>query len=153
MSTFLALTNQLLRRVNEVEIAQADFLVTRGVQSVAKDAIKSAIAHINRAEFEWPFNAAVHSVTLVVGQEEYSWPQYFKVVDWNSFQIQKNESLGTTSKQLSHISRDTYYKDYRDADDDAGAVGVGLPSSSAAVGAALAAAGSYSASCERAQSA
>lgn len=127
MSTYLSLTNQLLRRLNEVEISQADFLVTRGVQSVAKDAIRSSIAHINRAEFEWPFNAAIHSAQLIVGQEEYSWPQYFKVVDWNSFQIQKDDTLGVSNKHLSHISRDAYYKDYKDSDDDAGAVGVSCP--------------------------
>jgi len=127
MSTFISLTNQLLRRVNEVEIAEADFLVTRGIQTVAKDAIKSAVAHINRAEFEWPFNAASHSMTMVVGQEEYSWPQYFKTVDWNSFQIQKDDALGTSSKHLNYISRDVYYKDYKDDDDNAGAVGKGVP--------------------------
>ena len=50
MSTFLDLTNQLLRRLNEVEIAQADFPSVRGVQATAKDAIKNAIAKINQAE-------------------------------------------------------------------------------------------------------
>ena len=70
MSTFLDLTNQLLRRLNEVEIAQADFPSVRGVQATAKDAIKNAIAKINQAEYEWPFNAVEHTQLLVVGQED-----------------------------------------------------------------------------------
>jgi len=127
VSTFIDLTNQLLRRLNEVEIAQADFAGVRGVQATAKDAVRNAIAKINQAEYEWPFNAAEHTQVLAVGQEEYSWPQYFKTVDWNSFKIEKNDSLGITTTPLSFISRDTYYRDYRPFDDDAGAPGRGLP--------------------------
>jgi hypothetical protein len=53
-STFITLCNQTLRRLNEVEIAEAEFPSTRGVQSLVKDAVKAAIAKINQAEFEWP---------------------------------------------------------------------------------------------------
>ena len=86
-STFISLTNALLRRLNEVEIEEADFASVRGVQALAKDAVRASIAKINSAEFEWPFNSAEHSQTLTVGQEDYSWPQYFKSVEWNSFYI------------------------------------------------------------------
>ena len=126
MSTFLDLTNQLLRRLNEVEIAQADFPSVRGVQATAKDAIKNSIAKINQAEYEWPFNAVEHTQILAVGQEDYSWPQYFKVPDFNSFQLQPNSSLGTTATQLKFIDRDFYYKNYKDLDDNATA-GRGVP--------------------------
>ena len=126
MSTFLDLTNQLLRRLNEVEIAQADFPSVRGVQATAKDAIKNSIAKINQAEYEWPFNAVEHTQILAIGQEEYSWPQYFKVPDFNSFQLQPSSSLGTTATQLKFIDRDFYYKNYKDLDDNATA-GRGVP--------------------------
>ena len=126
MSTFLDLTNQLLRRLNEVEIAQADFPSVRGVQATAKDAIRNSIAKINQAEYEWPFNAVEHTQILAVGQEDYSWPQYFKVPDFNSFQLQPNSSLGTTATQLKFIDRDFYYKNYKDLDDNATA-GRGVP--------------------------
>jgi hypothetical protein len=126
-STYLSLTNRLLRKINEVEIAQADFANTRGIQTLAKDAIVDAIGQINQAEYEWPFNAAQHTQVLAVGQEEYSWPEFFKVVDWNSFQIQKNESLGVSHKMLEFMDRDVYYKKYKSEDDDAGAFGIRCP--------------------------
>lgn len=127
MSTYLDLTNQLLRRLNEVEIAQADFPSVRGVQATAKDAVKNAIAKINQAEYEWPFNAVQHTQLLVVGQEEYSWPQYLKVADFNSFQLQPNSSLGVQATQLKFIDRDTYYRNFKDLDDNAGATGRAIP--------------------------
>lgn len=127
MSTFLDLTNQLLRRLNEVEIAQADFPSVRGVQATAKDAIKNSIAKINQAEYEWPFNAVEHTQLLAVGQEDYSWPQYLKVADFNSFQLQASTSLGTQATQLKYIDRDTYYSQYKDLDDNAGPSGRGIP--------------------------
>lgn len=127
MATFLDLTNQLLRRLNEVEIASEDFLNARGVQSLAKDSIRNAIAKINQAEFTWPFNAAEHTQTLAQGQEEYSWPTYFKVADWDSFQVQADSSLGVDYQKLEFISRDQWYKRYRDADYNAGAAGIDVP--------------------------
>ena len=127
MSTFLDLTNQLLRRLNEVEIAQADFPSVRGVQATAKDAVKNAIAKINQAEYEWPFNAVEHTQTLAVGQEEYSFPQYLKVADFNSFQLQADSSLGVSNTMLGFIDRDTYYRNYKDLDDNAGLSGRGTP--------------------------
>lgn len=126
-STYLTLTNKLLRRMNEVEISEADFANTRGVQTLAKDAILDSIGAINQAEYEWPFNAAQHTQVLAVGQEEYSWPSFFKVVDWNTFQIQKNESLGVNNKRLEFIDRDVYFRYQKDKDDDAGASGTSCP--------------------------
>jgi len=126
-STFIDLTNTLLRRINEVEIAEADFPNARGVQALAKDAIRSSIAKINQAEYEWPFNAAEHTQFLDIGREEYSWPPFFKVPDWNSFQLQQSNLLGIDNKTLEFISRDSYYERYRDDDDDAGLGGRGVP--------------------------
>lgn len=122
-SSFLDLTNKTLRRLNEVEISQSDFGSVRGVQALAKDAIRAAVAKINQAEFEWPFNAAEHTQTLAVGQEEYSWPTYFKTVDWNSFQLQKDDSLNVDYTHLDYMSRDDWYEDHRDEDYSAGSAG------------------------------
>lgn len=126
-STYLQLCNMVLRRINEVEIAEDEFLSVRGVQALVKDAVKAAVAKINQAEFEWPFNSAEHTETLVAGQSEYNWPDYFKIADWNSFQIQKNDSLGTGFKTLSPIDRDEWYKNYRDDDYEAGSTGRNVP--------------------------
>jgi len=53
-TTYIDLCNQTLRRLNEVEIAEADFSSARGVQALVKDAVKAAVAKINQAEFGWP---------------------------------------------------------------------------------------------------
>ena len=126
-STYIDLCNLVLRRLNEVEIAVEDFPTARGVQALVKDAVKSSIAKINQSEFEWPFNAAEHTQTLVAGQTEYTWPDFFKISDWNSFQLQKNETLGVGYSSLQHIDRDEWYKTHRDNDYDAGSAGIGAP--------------------------
>mgnify|MGYP001626681231 FL=1 len=126
-STYLNLTNRLLRKLNEVEIAEADFNITRGVQSLAKDAIRDAIAQINQAEYEWPFNAAQHTQLLEVGQEEYSWPTTYKIADWNTFQLLGNTSLNVEHKMLNFLDRDVYFKYHKDTDDKAGATGLSHP--------------------------
>jgi hypothetical protein len=126
-TTFLDLCNQTLRRLNEVEIAPADFAGVRGVQALAKDAVRSSVAKVNQSEFEWPFNAAEHTDTLSPGQEEYSFPADLKIVDYNSFQIQKDDSLGVGFKALRHIDRDQWYQRHRDEDYEAGASGRGVP--------------------------
>lgn len=126
-STYIDLCNKVLRRLNEVEIAVGDFPTVRGVQALVKDAVRSSIAKINQAEFEWPFNAAEHTETLVAGQTEYVWPSYFKVSDWNTFQIQKDDSLGVSYKTLSPINRDEWYSQHRDDDYEAGSAGRKVP--------------------------
>ena len=126
-TTYIDLCNQVLRRLNEVEIAPADFAGVRGVQALVKDAVRSAVAKVNQAEFEWPFNAAEHTTTLAAGQEEYSFPSDLKVADFNSFQIQKDDSLGVGFKALRYIDRDEWYQRHRDADYESGASGVGVP--------------------------
>ena len=128
-ATFLDLSNQVLRRLNEVELSAADFEGARGVQALVKDSVKASIASIGQSEFEWPFNAAEHSETLVIGRMEYDWPEFFKVVDYESFQVIENNGDGTnTYTKLNYIDRDDYYKNHRDKDNDAGTIGRGKPS-------------------------
>jgi len=121
------LCNQVLRRLNEVEIIDGDFGACTGVQALVKDAVKSAVAKLNQAEFSWPFNAAEETDTLIVGQEEYPWPSFFKVADWGTFQIQSNSSLGVNFTTLSFIERDEWYKNHRDLDDNSGSSGRSVP--------------------------
>jgi hypothetical protein len=126
-STYLELCNQTLRRLNEVEIAADDFANVRGVQALVKDAVKAAIARVNQSEFEWPFNSAQHNATLVVGQTEYTWPDFFKVADMNTFQIVADSSLNVNYKTLKSLDRDEWYKKHRDDDYNAGNSGRGVP--------------------------
>ena len=126
-STYISLCNQVLRRLNEVEVAEGAFDSVTGVQALVKDAVKAAVAKINQAEFEWPFNAAEETDTLVVGQEEYSWPSFYKIADWNSFQIQENTAQGVSYTTLKYIERDEWYKKHRDNDYSSGTDGISVP--------------------------
>ena len=126
-STYISLCNQVLRRLNEVEISDSDFANVRGIQALVKDSVKAAVAKINQAEFEWPFNAAEHTQTLVAGQSEYTWPDFFKVSDWNSFQLQKNVSLDVDYTTLTYMDRDEWYAKHRDEDYKAGTAGKAQP--------------------------
>lgn len=108
-------------------MTSSDFASATGVQALAKDAVRDSISKINQAEFEWPFNSAEHTQVLAVGQEEYTWPTFYKVAEWNSFQIVKDASLSVESQQLKFIERDVWYREYRDADDNSGTSGVGVP--------------------------
>lgn len=113
--------------MNEVEITSSDFSSVTGVQALAKDSVRDAIAKISQAEFEWPFNSAEHTQVMAVGQEEYTWPTFFKVAEWNSFQIVKDDSISVSATSLNFIERDLWYRNYRDLDDNAGTTGTSIP--------------------------
>ena len=125
--TFIDLCNTTLRRLNEVEISEAGFSTTRGIQSLVKDAVRNSINNINQAHFEWPFNAAQETATLSIGSTEYSFPSTFKSIDWNSFQIIPDGTHETTNTRLKYIDRDEWYSKYRDADDNAATSGISKP--------------------------
>lgn len=108
--TFLGLTNKLLRRINEVEIEQSDFASARGVQALAKDAINASIRYINTQQFEWPFNAATRTETLVVDQTEYDFPAALKVPKWDSFILLPDSALSIYGYPLEKIERDQYLR-------------------------------------------
>tara|TARA_R110002072_G_scaffold25108_2_gene84360 strand:- start:402 stop:1091 length:690 start_codon:yes stop_codon:yes gene_type:complete len=126
-STYLSLCNQVLRRLNEVEIVASEFADVVGVQALVKDAVKAAVARLSQQEYEWPFNAASHTQVLTAGTTEYSWPASFKAVDWNSFQVQEDTTLGSAFKSLRFMERDEWYRNHRDDDYRAGSAGRGIP--------------------------
>ena len=57
MATYVALVNELLRRLNEVTLDAAGdgFDSVRNVQALAKDAINNSIRNILQTGQEWPF--------------------------------------------------------------------------------------------------
>ena len=115
--TYLDLTNELIREFNEVELDSTTFSSARGFQARAKDCINVALRKINSAAWHWPFLAIEHTQTLTAGTYEYAWPSTFKNVEWNSFQIQKNESLNAEFTILEPIERDEWYQKYKDESD------------------------------------
>lgn len=118
-STFMELTNRLLRKYNEVEITQADFSSVKGIHAEAKDAINTSLGIIMSHHYEWSFNAVEQTETLVAGTFEYAWPSDFKSVEWRSFQLQSDDSLAVSMKRLSQIDRDYYYRHFYDDDREA----------------------------------
>ena len=102
--TYMDLCNKVLRRINEIEFSQTDFDSATGLHAATKDAVLHAIAKINSAEFEWPFNATTYTQTLQAGVESYQFPSDLKTVDFNSFQIQRD----VNSVVITKIDADTF---------------------------------------------
>jgi hypothetical protein len=127
-STFLSLTNELLRRLNEVTIDQSDFSTVRNVQALAKDAVNASIRKIIQSAQEWPFTLATYEQTLVAGTREYDFPADMSSVDWESFYIKQLPAKNNTPSRLLAISYTEYLDRYRVSDDvnDEGS-GIGAP--------------------------
>ena len=68
---FLGLVNDVNRRLNEVELTQANFATAVGFYSAAKDSVNAAIRSINQMQFEWPFNHVDRDETLTPGLVRY----------------------------------------------------------------------------------
>jgi hypothetical protein len=124
---FLDLTNALLRRLNEVPIAQSDFASVRGVQAMAKDAINASIEQILQYEIYWPFNTSSTTQVLTAGTEEYAWPTNLKIPNWRSFAIDKDAVLNVRGHPLLFVSRDYWLKNLKTDDAYSGATGLSIP--------------------------
>jgi len=128
MTTYMDLTNRLLRKFNEVEITStSSFMSVRGLQAAAKDAIRDAVSRITQEHYEWPFNAIEGTQVLVPGVSEYNWPENFTYVEWESFYIIKDDVLGTNSRPLKLITREEWYKYASPQDYDTDPDGRGIP--------------------------
>jgi len=86
-STYLDLTNSLLKSLNEVELTDTTFASAIGPQATAKEAVNDAITDIINAERQWPFNIVETTQTLTPGVQTYALPATYKTVDWRSFYL------------------------------------------------------------------
>lgn len=126
-STYLELTNELLRRLLETELTSTEFPSARSTQATAKDCIRASVAEISAAEREWPYNYTTGTEVLVAGTLEYDFPTNYKMADWESFYIEKDDTLGVSTTVLQQMSRDNWFKRHRVSDLDAGASGSSVP--------------------------
>ena len=85
--TYLTLTNKVLARLNEVQLTSSNFSNARGIQVQAQNAVNEAVRYINQREFNYPFNHATETETLVPGVVRYSIPTSAKTVDYNTFRL------------------------------------------------------------------
>lgn len=116
--TYLDVTNEVLARMNEVSLTSSGFNSARGFQIQCKNAVNDSINFINHREFNWPFNHTTGSETLVAGTSRYSIPTTAKTVDYETFRLTKNPTLGSTGGGLSVLDYKEYVDRYIDQEDD-----------------------------------
>jgi len=105
---YLGLTNEVLARFNEVVLTESGFVASRGFQTQCKNAVNDAINYINTREYSWPYNHATKTEILVSGTTRYDIPATAKHVDYDTFRMVKDSSLGCQGSSLTIID----YKDY-----------------------------------------
>jgi len=129
MATYVALTNELLRRLNEVTLDTAGdgFDTVRNVQALAKDAINNSIRNIIQTGQEWPFLKTTYTQTLTAGTKEYDFPSDYSSADWETFYLKKLVSVDNTPMHLPTITYDEYIQKYRQLDDTGDAAGIAAP--------------------------
>ena len=148
MATYLNLTNELLREMNEVELTSTNFGSAVGIQQHAKDCINRGYLDIVNEEPQWPFLATAESgatdpmygnvsVDTVAGTRWYelkaagsSIINDYGSIDWDNFYLTtvgvSGEAAPYVSKNLQFITTEKW-KDFRrtreNADDADQAVG------------------------------
>lgn len=111
---YLDLTNEVLARFNEVPLTSTTFNNSRGFQTQCKNAVNDALNYINQREFNWPFNHATETEVLVPGNARYTIPTNAKTVDYETFRIVRDESLGAGGRPLRSMTYYEYLERYID---------------------------------------
>ena len=120
MATYLSLTNELLRRVNEVEIDSTTFDTARNIQALAKDAVNTSVREILNQGQEWPFLLVTQTQATVAGTAEYSFPADCSSVDWDSFYIRQLVDQTNVPQKLEVMPYTEYLRHYRGRDESGG---------------------------------
>jgi len=150
-TTYLDLTNEVLRELNEVVLTAANFSSAIGIQSFVKDSINRAIYDVANEEPQLPFFAAGLSgdtdpfygnvtVATVAGQRWYTLKASssdittdYSSIDWDDFYVTTINVSGETapyvSKGLRFLTLDDWKRYYRDSEneDDANSQNYGEP--------------------------
>ena len=113
---FIGLVNDVNRRLNEVEVTEANFSSVTGFYGLAKDAVNASIRHINQEEFEWPWNHVEETEVLAEGVVRYSMPYDSKTVNLNSFRVKKDADLQVDTYRLKVLNYEEYLDKYVDAE-------------------------------------
>ena len=150
-TTYLDLSNEVLRELNEVVLTSGTFASATGIQSFVKDALNKSLFDVANAEPQLPFFSAGVSgstdpfygnvtVATVAGQRWYtlkasssSITSDYAAVDWDDFYITtinvSGESAPFTSTGLKYLTLTDWKRYYRDAEnaDDANTQSYGEP--------------------------
>ena len=102
-TTYLTLTNKVLRELNETELTSSTFASSRGIQTAVKDFVNKGINDIYNEAAEIPLLYARTTQNLITGDNEYDFPADFRKIDRDSFTIAPRE-LVTNGEFTSNIS-------------------------------------------------
>lgn len=122
--TFLDLVNDLAQRTNQVELTSNNFSSTTGVYSNMKQAVNASIQFINQDAFQWPFNFVSQETTLTAGTARYSYESNAKWVDFNSFRIKRDDTLGNTTQRLRMLDYEVYLDRHVDDEYNTSSTGI-----------------------------
>ena len=111
---YIGLVNDVNRRLNEVELTTTNFGTATGEYSMIKDAVNASIRYINQHEYEWPFNHVTADETMTAGVVRYAFPADAKTIDFDSFRIKRNATLGNDTKRLGILSYEEYLSKHVD---------------------------------------
>ena len=121
---FLGLTNEVLARMNEVVFTATNFTAARGYQIQCQNAVNDAINYINQREFGWPFSHSTQTETLVASQTRYTVPTGTQHVDYETFRISKDNTLGVDATTLRVLDYKEYVDKYIGQETSSGVGGV-----------------------------
>ena len=110
--------------MNEVVLTATNFTAARGYQIQCQNAVNDAINYINQREFGWPFSHATQSETLVASQTRYTVPTGTQHVDYETFRISKDNTLGVDATTLRVLDYKEYVDKYIGQETSSGVGGV-----------------------------
>jgi len=113
---YLDLVNDVLEKTNDAPLTSTNFASADGFYSVAKDSVNNSIRYINQDQHDWPFNFIEEEEVLTPGEVRYSYPANAKKVDFHSFRIQRDDTIGNTTQRLRKIMYEEYLDKYIDAE-------------------------------------
>jgi hypothetical protein len=111
---YIGLTNEVNRRLNEVELTSANFPTATGFYAHIKDAVNSAIRDINHTHYEWPFNHVLAEETLTVGGTRYAFPSDASTIDFDTFRVKESATLSNDTVRLGVMTYDDYLQRFVD---------------------------------------
>lgn len=132
-TTYLDLTNDLLRELNEVPLTAANFSTAIGVQQHVKDCVNRSYLDIVNEEPQWPFLCVTESggdndpmygnvvVSTVAGTRWYELKPSssdlttdYSYIDWDNFYLTTVGVSGETSPYISKNLRYTTIEEWKD---------------------------------------
>ena len=112
---YLGLVNDVALRLNETQLTSSNFADATGFYSAIKEAVNSAIRHINQAHFFWPYNHQIAEDILTAGVSRYALPANAKYIDFGSFRVRRNDSLNISrGRRLDQLTYSEYLSTYID---------------------------------------